>query len=45
MTTCRSLDEVDAAAAADADSRPPISQDAADLVAAILAPTQAADAA
>jgi hypothetical protein len=40
MTVCRTLDEVRAAALADAASDPPLTQDAADLVAAILAPHQ-----
>jgi hypothetical protein len=44
VTTCRSLAEVYAAAAADAQDEPPLGQDTADLVAAILAPTQVADA-
>lgn len=39
---CRTLDEVLAAADADAAGDPPLSQDQADLVAAILAPHQAA---
>lgn len=43
MTTCNSLDEVRAAALADHDG--PLTQDQADLVAAILAPSQAPHAA
>ena len=35
---CRTLAEVEAAALADAASDPPLSQETADLVAAILAP-------
>jgi hypothetical protein len=38
MTVCRTLDEVLAAADADSASDPPLSQDQADLIAAILAP-------
>lgn len=38
MTTCRSLAEVLAAADADSKADPPLTQAAADLVAAILAP-------
>jgi hypothetical protein len=37
MTVCRTLDEVLAAADADSKSDPPLSQDQADLIAAILA--------
>ena len=37
---CRTLDEVRAAALADAQDDPPLTQDQADLVAAILAPYQ-----
>jgi hypothetical protein len=43
MTICRSVEEVRAAAAARDD--PPLSQDEADLTAAILAPAQATQAA
>jgi hypothetical protein len=43
MTTCRTLDEVYAAARANAANDPPLSQDTADLIAAILAPTRAKD--
>jgi hypothetical protein len=39
MTTCRSLDEIHAAALAEHDG--PLTQDQADLVAAILAPHMA----
>jgi hypothetical protein len=46
MTACRTLDDVLAAADADSAGEPPLSQDQADLVAAILAPhRQAAQAA
>jgi hypothetical protein len=38
VTTCRTLDEVIAAAKADAADAEPLSQDQADLVAALLAP-------
>jgi hypothetical protein len=38
MTTCRTLDEVYAAAAADSIGEPPLTQAQADLVAVILAP-------
>jgi hypothetical protein len=37
VTTCRTLDQVDAAAIADSKNDPPLSQDQADLLAAILA--------
>lgn len=43
MTTCRSVDEAIAAGLADADADPPLTQDQADEVAVILAPSQAAD--
>ena len=43
MTVCRTLDEVRAAAAADHDG--PMSQDTADLAAAIMAATQPQQAA
>jgi hypothetical protein len=43
MTTCRTLDEVYAAAKADAADEPPLDQDTADLIAAILAPTRTHD--
>lgn len=43
MTLCRTLDQVRAAATADHDG--PLTQDQADLVAAILAPHQAQQAA
>jgi hypothetical protein len=43
VTTCRTLDEVYAAAKADAHDDPPLSQEVADLVAAILAPTRTPD--
>lgn len=42
MTTCRTLDEVLAAAGADSIGEPPLTQDQADLIAAILAPHQRA---
>ena len=42
MTTCRSADEAFAAGQADADDDPPLTQDQADDVAVILAPTQKA---
>ena len=47
MTTCRTLDEVRAAATKAAAGDPPLSQDQADLLAAILAahPQPAASAA
>lgn len=38
MTVCRTLDEVKAAGRADGAADPPLSQDTADLVAALLAP-------
>jgi hypothetical protein len=38
MTVCRSLAEVRAAADADSKGDPPLSQDQADLIAALLAP-------
>jgi hypothetical protein len=38
VTTCRTADEVRAAALADAKDDPPLTQDQADLIAAILAP-------
>jgi hypothetical protein len=38
MTLCRTLDEVLAAADADSRDDPPLSQDQADLIAALLAP-------
>lgn len=38
MTYCRNLDEVLAAADADSENTPPLSQDQADYVAALLAP-------
>jgi hypothetical protein len=40
---CRTLDEVYAAAKDDAAGEPPLDQDTADLVAAILAPTRSQD--
>lgn len=40
MTICRSVEEVRAAALADARDDPPLTQDQADLIAAILAPHQ-----
>jgi hypothetical protein len=43
MTTCRTLDEVHAAGADDGRRDPPLSQDTADLVAAIRAPTLTPD--
>lgn len=45
MTDCRSLDAVLAAADADSRDDPPLTQDAADHVAALLAPHQDAVAA
>jgi hypothetical protein len=42
---CRTPEEALAAGQADADADPPLDQDTADLVAVILAPTQAAEAA
>jgi hypothetical protein len=45
VTTCRSEAEVIAAGLAAGDAMPPIDQDTADLVAVILAPSQAAEAA
>ena len=45
MTTCRTPEEALAAGQADADQDPPLDQDQADLVAVILAPSQAAEAA
>ena len=41
MTTCKTVEEVRAAALADHDG--PLTQDQSDLVAAILAPAQARD--
>ena len=38
MVVCRTLAEIEAAAAADAAKMPPISQEAADKIAMILAP-------
>jgi hypothetical protein len=38
VTTCRTAEEVRAAALADAQADPPLTQDTADLAAAILAP-------
>jgi hypothetical protein len=43
VTTCRTPDEAFAAGQADADADPPLDQDQADLVAVILAPSQAAE--
>jgi hypothetical protein len=43
MTTCRTPEEALAAGQADADQDPPLDQDQADLVAVILAPSQAAE--
>ena len=43
MTACRSVDEVRAAAAADARDDPPLPQATADLAAAILAAHHAPD--
>jgi hypothetical protein len=40
MTTCRTLDEVIAAAKADAADDQPLTQEQADLAAALLAPHQ-----
>ena len=40
MTLCRTVDEVRAAALADAQGDPPLDQGTADLAAAILAPHQ-----
>jgi hypothetical protein len=46
MMLCRSIAEVEAAADADSLADPPLTQDQADLIAAILAPhRQAAEAA
>lgn len=45
MTTCRTPEEAFAAGQADAAADPPLDQDQADLVAVILAPSQAAQAA
>lgn len=42
MTLCRTLDEIYAAAARDALADPPLTQEQADRVAAILAPRWAA---
>ena len=41
MTTCHSLDDVLAAADAESEDEPPMSQEAADQVAAILWPVRA----
>ena len=43
MTTCRSLADVLAAADADSAGDPPLSQDTADLVTALLAPHRTQD--
>jgi hypothetical protein len=43
VTLCRTLADVEAAALADAKDEPPLTQDQADLIAAILAPHQAHD--
>jgi hypothetical protein len=43
VTTCRTPEEAFAAGQADADADPPLDQDQADLVAVILAPSQAAE--
>jgi hypothetical protein len=45
VTTCRTPEEALAAGQADAETDPPLDQDQADLVAVILAPSQAAEAA
>ena len=45
MTTCRTLADVLAAAEADSKDDPPLSQDTADLVAALLAPHRTQDTA
>jgi hypothetical protein len=44
MTTCRTIAEAFAAGQADAGDDPPLDQGTADLVAVILAPSQAAEA-
>jgi hypothetical protein len=43
VTACQSLDDVLAAADADSAGDPPLSQDTADLVAALLAPHRTQD--
>lgn len=43
MTACRTVEEVRAAALADSRDDPPLTQEQADLIAAILATRKAAD--